>query len=122
MKEIEKIKTLYLEQFPEDGLTECEIKEIEDTLGVVLPNDFKDISQFFSGGTVGIVNFYDFKRSNSQNVIDETIRLREIVNLPETIVVLSEEGESIVLLDLNNTPAIIWCDSVEIEKDRKSVV
>ena len=114
MKNIKELREIYLNQFPEDGLSEFEITEIENILGILLPNDFKEISKFFSGGSIGIINFYDFKRETSLNIIDETMRLRTVINLPKNYVVLAEEAESIVLLDLKNHPSVIWCDSVEI--------
>lgn len=114
MNSVKELREMYLSQFPEDGLSENEISEIEKKLGVVLPIDFKEIAQFFSGGNVGIIDFYDFRRENTLNIIDETIRLRTDINLSKNYIVIAEENESIVLLDLDNQPSVIWCDSVEI--------
>jgi len=116
MRDIVEIKKMYLSQYQRDGLFESEIEDIEKSLGISLPNDFKAIANFFSGGRVGIIEFFDFRRSNPLNIIDETIRLRNSVGLSHNFVLLSEENESIVLLDLVNQPSIIWCDSIEINK------
>lgn len=116
MQDIEKIKSIYLEQYPEDGLREEEVKLIESTLNIKLPNDFRLISKFFSGGDVGIIDFFDFKRNNPINIIDETLRLRETIDLPFNFLVLAEPEESIVILDLNVKPSVIWCDAVEVDK------
>ena len=116
MKDINEIKLKYLEIFPDDGLIEKEIEIIEESLKVNLPNDFRIISQFFSGGNLGIIDFFDFKRNNPLNIIDETIRLRETLHLPNQFIILAEPSESIVILDLYKRPSIIWCDAVEINK------
>lgn len=115
MKKLSELKTKYLEVFPEDGLSQNELNAIEEKLCITLPDDFKEISKYFSGGSVGIIEFYDFKDNNDINIINETLRLRESIKLPEQYIVLAEPPESIVIMDIKNIPAIIWCDSLDIE-------
>lgn len=115
MKKLSELKTKYLEVFPEDGLSQNELNAIEEKLCITLPDDFKEISKYFSGGSVGIIEFYDFKDNNDINIVNETLRLRESIKLPEQYIVLAEPPESIVIMDIKNIPAIIWCDSLDIE-------
>lgn len=96
-------------------LSEKEVNNIEKRLGVFLPNDFKEIASYFSGGRVGIIEFYDFKDNNDINIIDGTLRLRESIHLPERYIVLAEPPESIVVMDIKSKPSIIWCDAIDIE-------
>lgn len=110
-----ELKNKYLEIFQEDALNLEELGNIETKLGVTMPDDFKEITKFFSGGSVGIIEFYDFKIDNDINIIDETLRLREEINLPKQYIVLAEPPESIVIIDTKNTPAIIWCDAIDVE-------
>lgn len=115
MKNLSELKMKYLGVFPEDSLNQDELNAIEKRLGVTLPSDFKEISKYFSGGSVGLIEFYDFKDNNDINIVDETLRLRESIHLPEQYIVLAEPPESIVLMDIKNIPAIIWCDSIDVE-------
>lgn len=115
MKNLFELKMKYLEIFPEDSLNQDELNAIEKRLGITLPSDFKEISEYFSGGSVGIIEFYDFKDNNDINIVDETLRLRESIQLPEQYIVLAEPPESVVLMDIRNIPAIIWCDCIDIE-------
>ncbi|MDE5780456.1 MAG: SMI1/KNR4 family protein [Lachnospiraceae bacterium] len=114
MKSLSELKMKYLEMFSEDALNQDELNTIEKRLGVTLPDDFKEISKYFSGGSVGIIEFYDFKDNNEINIIAETLRLRESIQLSEQYIVLAEPPESIVVMDIKNVPAIIWCDSIDI--------
>lgn len=87
---------------------------IEQRLGVRLPDDFKELGQFFSGGSLGVLEFFDFKKSNALNIIDERIRLRKEMQLPIRYIFLAEPPEGIVLLDVYSSPSIIWCDANDI--------
>lgn len=114
MKDLSELKKKYLEVFPEDALNQDDLSAIEKKLGVALPDDFKEISKYFSGGSVGIIEFYDFKDNNDINIVDETLRLRENIRLSRQYIVLAEPPESIVVMDIKNAPAIIWCDAIDI--------
>ena len=60
MLKVSKLKERYLKIAKEDGINEQELKSIEYVLGLTLPEDFKKISQFFSGGCLGTVENYSF--------------------------------------------------------------
>lgn len=110
-----ELKNKYLEVFPVDALNLEELDNIETKLGVTLPDDFKQITKFFSGGSVGGIEFYDFKIDNDINIIGETLRLREVIDLPKQYIVLAEPPESIVIIDTKNIPVVIWCDAIDVE-------
>ncbi|MEK5206690.1 SMI1/KNR4 family protein [Psychrobacillus sp. FSL H8-0510] len=120
-KKILEMKKSYETLFPEDGINNAELTEIEKKLEIELPESFCEISTFFSGGYLGSISNYSFTRVDSSlNIIDETIRLRETVNLPTRFVVLAEPSESLIVMDTKSTPSVIWFDAVEISELEKN--
>lgn len=116
-KEIIKMKRRYEVLYPLDGIDNKELLEIERKLTIKLPESFCEIATFFSGGLLGDISNYSFTSvNNSPNIIDETIRLREAVNLPMRFIVLAEPPESLIVLDTKNIPAVIWFDAVDISR------
>lgn len=109
-----ELKKKYLNLAKEYGINSQEIENIENILEVTLPDDFKQISRFFSGGCLGVVDQYSFNQGNWNNIIDETKRLRATVNLSQNFIVLAEPPESIIVMNLENKPSIIWCNSTDI--------
>ncbi|QQP15016.1 SMI1/KNR4 family protein [Lysinibacillus agricola] len=99
-----------------DGISNDYLDKIEYDLQIKLPNDFREVSSFYSGGDVGGKNIHSFLFSDSTNLIGETLRIREAVGLPSRFVVIAEQDESIIVMDTENKPSIIWLDSVEITK------
>ena len=124
MESISKLRAKYESMLPIDGISTEAINEIQSKLRVSLPEDFYEIASFYSGGILGGISSHSFIRSgNNTNIVDETIELRTKVNLPLRFVVLAEPAESIIVLDTQNTPSIIWCDAVEVSKlDNKSFI
>lgn len=102
--------------FGERSLAEGSIADLELSLGVVLPDDVKAISQFFRGHLLGGVSHYSFDpRFASWNIAEETIRLRTAVNLPDWFVVLAEPDESLIVLDVD-TRAVAWCSAFDVSR------
>ena len=117
MKEIKELKERYLNLQPSDGVNKEVLSEIEKTLNVKLPEDFCEIASFYSGGYLGGISNYSFSSNDGEtNIINETIRLRNTVDLPLRYIVLSEPAESLIVMDTKNIPSIIWCDAVEVTK------
>lgn len=114
MPEISKLRERYLEIAEPDGISVQELENIEYTLGVTLPDDFKQISQFFGGECLGAVENYSFVQGAWDNITDETKRLREAVKLPFRFVVLAEPPESVIVMDVEDKPSVIWCDLTDI--------
>jgi len=92
------------------------LNEIQTTLNVRLPEDFCEITAFFGGGLLGGISNHSFSNLDSPNIIDETIRLRDSINLPSQFIVLAESDESLIVMDTQSIPSIIWCDAVEVSK------
>jgi len=124
MNKIEKLRERFLQLQESDGISELDLNEIEEKLEVKLPLDFRQISMFYSGGYLGGISNYSFSNDgNSLNIIDETNRLRREIRLPKRFIVLAEPPESIIVMDTENIPSIIWCDSVEVDKlENKSFI
>ena len=117
MDTIRELRIKYESLLPVDGIDDNAINEIQTSLNVCLPEDFCEIASFYSGGFLGGISNYSFTNSDdSTNIINETIRLRNSINLPLRFVVLAEPAESLIVMDTQNTPSIIWCDAVEISK------
>lgn len=117
MERIKELKERYLNLQQSDGVNNAVLSEIEKTLKIKLPSDFCEISSFYSGGYLGGISNYSFANNDGNtNIIEETIRLRETINLPLRYIVLAEPPESIIVMDTENIPSIIWCDAVEVTK------
>lgn len=117
MENLEELKERYLNLQPSDGVDNVVLLEIERELNVNLPKDFCAIASFYSGGYLGGISNYSFSSNyGSTNIIQETIRLRNVISLPLRYVVLAEPSESLIVMDTQNVPSIIWCDAVEVRK------
>ncbi|WP_199884117.1 SMI1/KNR4 family protein [Anaerosinus massiliensis] len=118
MGKIKELKERYLNLQPSDGVNDAILSEIESILNVKLPNDFCEIATFYSGGYLGEISNYSFSNNHdgSTNIIEETIKLRNSINLPLRYIVLAEPPESVIVMDTENIPPIIWCDAVEVRK------
>jgi len=117
MASIEELNHRYKEIYQIDGVDEFILNKIESTLTLNLPNDFRKITSFYSGGLLGgISNFAIVLEDICPNVVEETIRLRKTIKLPLRFVVLAEPPESLIVMDTENIPAVIWCDATDAER------
>ena len=119
MRTLKEIKDRFLRVSEPNGISEKELNYIQIHLNVLLPDDFKNIATFFSGCFVGSIDMYDFIASDI-NIISETLRLRCTIDLPHRFVVLAELSESLVIMDTEQSPSVIWCDSCDAENIGKS--
>lgn len=115
MDNIQELKKRYEALYPIEGIKAGMINNIESDLGVKLPEDFREITKFYSGGLIGDISIFAFDRY-TPNIVDETLRLRKVVNLPSNFLFIAEPPASVILLDTKNTPAVLWCDSNEVDK------
>lgn len=118
MKEdILNLKERYERLYSDKGIDHEQLDSIKQLLNVTLPTDFSEIAMFFSGGYLGGISNYSFLACDkSTNIIHETLRLREVIKLPERFIVLAEPPESLVVMDTSATPSIIWLDAIEVSK------
>lgn len=114
MIDIAELRRRYLKVGKEDGINKQDLEYIENILELILPDDFKNISKFYNGGCLGIIDNYCFKRGEGNNIMEETRRLRDAINLPKNFIVLAEPPESIIVMDVVHKPSIIWCDATDV--------
>ncbi len=113
MTNINKLKERYIALYGNEGVSENTLIDIEKKLNVKLPQDFREISLFYSGGLLGDITLYSIDLTYNPNIVDETIRLRNDVNLINNFIVLAEPPESLIVLSLSDNK-VIWCDSVDV--------
>ncbi|WP_339262668.1 SMI1/KNR4 family protein [Lysinibacillus sp. FSL K6-3209] len=99
MNDMNELQNKYQALYDFDGVTKESLDKIEHELQIKLPNDFREISGFYSGGIVGGIDIHSFQFSEPTNFIRETIRIREAVGLPNRFVVIAEQAESIIVMD-----------------------
>lgn len=92
-----------------DGIAPDEIADIEKTLSVSLPEDMKYIASFYDGDALGDIDSLRFFGKGG-SIVGETLRMRKNAALPERYVVIAKPPESVVLLDTQGAPAVIWLD------------
>ncbi|MED4402568.1 SMI1/KNR4 family protein [Metabacillus fastidiosus] len=109
------IKERYENFYPSDGIDKLVLHNIEKKLNVKLPEDFQRIAEFYSGGLLGEISMFAFD-SNPPNLVDETLRLRNVINLPKHFLVLAEPPASLIVMDTVNKPAVIWLDNSDVDK------
>jgi hypothetical protein len=96
----------------------AELSMIEETLGVSLPSDFRNISTFYRGGILGGISHHAIScHGPGTNIMAETQRLRASAELPHSYVVLAEPPGSLILMNttgLAHSPTVIWCDGGDV--------
>lgn len=117
MPSIQELEKRYTQLYPSDGVDESVLKKVESMLKLKLPEDFCQIANFYSGGLLGgISSFAVATQDITPDIVEETIRLRDTINLPSRFIVLAEPTESLIVMDTENTPSIIWCDATDAER------
>ncbi|WP_285397690.1 SMI1/KNR4 family protein [Lysinibacillus sp. fls2-241-R2A-57] len=119
MKAKKELRNKYRALYDIDGISKGYLDKIEHELQIKLPNDFREISGFYSGGIIGGIDILSFLLSEPTNFIGETLRIRDAIGLPTRFIVIAEEAESIIVMDTENKPSIMWLDSVEVTKLEK---
>jgi SMI1-KNR4 cell-wall len=95
-------------------LTMEEINNVEQELNITLPIDFKKINLNCSYEFLGSFEFYNFGRKDD-GVIPETKALREIYNLSNEYIILSQNGASAIFMKIisSEEAQVIWCDEMD---------
>ncbi|WP_045521070.1 SMI1/KNR4 family protein [Neobacillus niacini] len=112
---IRELMERYENLYSLEGLNDKQINVIETSLEIKLPNDFKQICSFYSGELIGNISIFAFD-GNSPNIIDETLSLRDAINLPLNFIVLAEPPASLILMDIEKKPSVLWCDSNDVQR------
>jgi len=111
---IKVLKNRYEDLHPNEGCSSDDIEKIENSLDVHLPESFREIALFFRGGSLGGISHFSFIDEVTPNIIQETLRLRDSVNLPHEFIVLAEPPESLIAMDTVHSPSVIWFSAVEV--------
>lgn len=115
MNPIQSIKKRYDLLFTDDVIAPQAVARIEQQLQLQLPDDFKEIASFYNGGLLGGISIFSYN-DHHPNLIEETLRLRKDIQLPHSFLFLAEPAESMIVLDTAQTPAVIWCDSIDVHQ------
>ena len=114
---INDLRNQYILLYGEEPVARNSIKELEQRLEIELPNDFKEISSFYSGGLLGGISHNAIASNGpATNMFDETSKLRLSEGLPLNLVVIATPPISLIVMDCSATndigsDTIIWCDS-----------
>lgn len=111
----EDMKETYENIYGNEKTSSYDIWLIEKKLLITLPEDFKKIMQFYSGGYIGGISHFGTSEHDSENIINETIKARKFLDLPENYIVLAEPPESLIIMDTIKTSHVLWIDSNNIE-------
>ncbi|RMR08293.1 hypothetical protein ALP94_00655 [Pseudomonas savastanoi pv. glycinea] len=110
------MKERYLSLYKADTSSAEDIRGAENSLGVRLPEDFKEIATFYTGGFLGGISHHAmFSATNPLNIVSETLRLRKSINLGMEYIVLAEPSESLIVMNVCKSPVVIWCDANDAE-------
>ncbi|WP_424236963.1 SMI1/KNR4 family protein [Bhargavaea ginsengi] len=112
---MEQLIKRYRALYPLEGTSGIELKNIENNLDIKLPDDFKEIAQFYSGGLLGGISHFSISDEDDPTIAGETLRLRQQIGLPRKYVVLAEPPSSLIVMDTAGTPAVIWVDATDAE-------
>ena len=108
------LKKRYLKLHPSKGLNTKQVQAFKNKLSITLPDDVKNILDFYDGYYgLAYLSMYSFDQSGvGWNICDETLRLRQSINLPKNLIVLAEPDESIILMEITNgsevTSKVYW--------------
>lgn len=102
----------------ESQLTETDIKLVEKELGVVFSSAFRELNAILRYDYLSAFEFLNFQ--TPYGVIEETLKLREFCNLPESYVVLTiEDDVRAVLLEtvsnVNKENRVIFCTLYDLQ-------
>ncbi|MCQ3032290.1 SMI1/KNR4 family protein [Pseudomonas syringae] len=113
---INHLKERYLSFYEADTSSAEDIRGVENSLSVRLPDDFKEIATFYTGGSLGGISHHAmFSATNPLNIVSETLRLRKSINLSMEYIVLAEPAESLIVMNVSKPPAVMWCDANDVE-------
>lgn len=120
-QKLSKLKNRYLKLYPDDtGVKNEELEKIQKTLNINLPEDFKLITSFYSGGFLGDFSIFTISSDDSDDfgIINRALVFRDIIKLPEKYLPLySEYG--FVYVDLDSTSKnfkkVIYCSPEEAQ-------
>lgn len=114
MSNIDELRSRYLAlNGPRPASTSLLI-EIETTLGVQLPTEFRRICDFFDGSGLNVVSLFSLAGNAPKlNPLQETLRFRTAIGLPSNWLALGEPPESLIVMDCSNAGKVLWLDAID---------
>jgi hypothetical protein len=117
---IGQLKDTYQASFGVESTDPIAIEMIESRLGIILPNDFKEISSFYAGGIIGTFPHLAIAEDGpADNIVDRTLFLRKRIGLPMPFVVVVDFNSSLIILNCRSGSLgneVIWVTSRELAK------
>ncbi|MGM9922213.1 MAG: SMI1/KNR4 family protein [Bhargavaea sp.] len=118
---MEQLRKRYAALYPVEGARKIELENVERQLNIKLPDDFRNIARFYSGGLLGGISHFSISDKATPNITGETLRLRQQIDLPHEYVVLAEPPSSLIIMNTAGTPALIWTDASDADNLGKRV-
>lgn len=114
MSTIDTLRERYIAEYGREACEANTISKIESVLEVELPEDFKKICEFYSGGLLGGISHHEISNTgDATNLCDETLRLRKAISLDKEFVVIAEPPESLIVMKTTGDLTVIWCDALD---------
>lgn len=117
---IEALKERYTRLFGAHSTPSNNLDTLEAQLGIVLPDDFKTIAGFFSGGIVGGIALHSTTCGAPYDyILDETTEIRKAIGLPHDFQILAEPAERLIAMEVRTDSVgdsrVIWLDATDAE-------
>ncbi|MBY0589530.1 SMI1/KNR4 family protein [bacterium] len=115
---IGQLKDTYQASFGVESTDPIAIEMIESRLGIILPNDFKEIASFYAGGIIGTFPHLAIAEDGpADNIVDQTLFLRKRIDLPVPLVVIVDFNSSLIILNCRSgslDSKVFWVTSKEL--------
>lgn len=113
---ISRLRVRYSSLFGAEPSREEDLDQIEQSLSLKLPEDFREIAKFYRGGMIGGISHHGIKVTGPGNsLLDETWRIRHSTRIPVRFIVIAEPPASLIVLDTDKG-TVIWLDSTDISR------
>jgi hypothetical protein len=117
MSSLEKVKSRFESLNGIRAVDPDFIETLERELGISLSSSFKLVGEFFDGSGIYILPLHQIGFESPTNVLGETKRLRNSVQLLSNYLVLGESTEGLIVMDCNSQLGqVLWCDAVDVNR------
>ncbi len=92
---------------------------IESALGLRLPDDIGEISEFYSGGMLGGISHFSWEAAGGYSVVEKTKAAQTALSLAPSFIFLADPPESAIVWRADTTPRVVWCHAHDFERVAK---
>lgn len=114
------LRRRYERLFGAEGVDSKVCDAVESGLALKLPDDLRSIASFYGGGLLGGVSHHAIaSRGPAENIVDETLRLRQTAALPRGFVVLAQPPNGLIVLrseEMKGDAPVIWCADYDVSR------